>query len=315
MGAEIKEGILYMDNESTNAIADMGPFENHVSYLDYRIIGMDDRGTLVFDTEAGNLEWWKYGIRKAKYHSYLKYYSEVYFYGDDIFLSKTGQNFEIHTSPYKCLASWDNVLDLYFDGNLYFISTFEHNNYVISPDGSISPLSSHCVRFQRKQSKFSNISGPNCYIGKNHTIFIDSDEMILFEHDEDEKMIAQLPKGVGAELVWMENNQYIVAVYNDDGTYTICIVRDGKVETISNVAVDYNCAYDTLYFMEGDVVYAVNWKENSTPLVFFEGAYAVSPHIDEAEGAIVPSSEANWAGYGYENIYSPYGYLSPYGER
>ena len=197
---------------------------------------------------------------------------------------------------------------MYYDGVLYYISTFDKENFAITADGQASLLSSHCVRFPRKQSESRDISGPNCYIGKNYTIFIDS-HMSLFEYDDgnNEKLLAQLPKGVGAELVWMENNQYIVAVYNDDGTYTICIVRDGKVETISNVAVDYNCAYDTLYFMEGDVVYAVNWKENSTPLVFFEGAYAVSPHIDEAEGAIVPASEANWQGYGYTNIYSPYG--------
>lgn len=74
------------------------------------------------------------------------------------------------------------------------------------------------------------------------------------------------------------------------------------------LVVDYTVAYDRIYWFNLDrEVWVVDWHESSEAKLFCEDAIAVSPHIDEAQGAVVTWDRANWDyGYGLP-IYSPYG--------
>jgi len=121
-----------------------------------------------------------------------------------------------------------------------------------------------------------------------------------------------LPSGEEGEIVgFSDDGDVVLRMYSreGDGGAPLYIVRGDTVDTISSKASDAYEAYGTLYFLEGDTVYYVSpWAERSVgPQLFVEGAYAVSHHADESEGAIVPSEKANWDGYGYPNTYSPWG--------
>lgn len=106
-------------------------------------------------------------------------------------------------------------------------------------------------------------------------------------------------------------NYRALEVENDDGTKTIQIVTPTRIVTVSEKATDAYVAYDTLYWMDTNYnVYECQWmamEEEPECKLFFENAISVSHHADEAEGAIVEAGSANWDGYGYDNIYSPYG--------
>ena len=101
----------------------------------------------------------------------------------------------------------------------------------------------------------------------------------------------------------------VILVYGskaDDNT--LVIVKGDKLKVISENVSDVNVAYDTIYYMEGDKVYSLEWQEaDAMPILFVEGAFAVSQRTDELEGAIVPSDKNNMEEYGESNLYSPYG--------
>ena len=105
-------------------------------------------------------------------------------------------------------------------------------------------------------------------------------------------------------------NHMALEIANEDGTTTIQVVTPAKIVTISEEAVDAHVAYDTLYWMDRKHdVYSCHWYEDEIESqLFFENAIAVSPYSDESQGAIVEKKFKNWGGYGYENIYSPYGW-------
>ena len=74
------------------------------------------------------------------------------------------------------------------------------------------------------------------------------------------------------------------------------------------LVIDYTVAYDTVYWFNLErEVWAVDWYTSTEARLFCEDAVAVSPHTDEAEGAVVTWDRAN-IDYGYGlPIYSPYG--------
>lgn len=81
-----------------------------------------------------------------------------------------------------------------------------------------------------------------------------------------------------------------------------------KKLTGDQIVINYTVAYDTIYWFNLDKdVWAVDWYRSDEAYLFCEDAIAVSPHIDEAEGAVVEWERAN-IDYGYGlPIYSPYG--------
>lgn len=95
---------------------------------------------------------------------------------------------------------------------------------------------------------------------------------------------------------------------NDE--YTMSIVRPGRPTKTINHVLDVWKAYDTIYYMVGDIVYSLNWWDENVeePEIYFEGAVGVSHCSDEAEGALVPLDKANLGeAYGRHDRYSPYG--------
>lgn len=152
-----------------------------------------------------------------------------------------------------------------------------------------------------------NSFGSNILTGKDESLYLDGKNLIVYKK-ADEKII-DVPDGP-AKFIW-SNYEYgtVIMVYgSSENDNTLVIVKDDKVKVISESVSDANVAYDTLYYMEGDKVYRMSWEEtDAKPSLFIEGAYAVSRHTDELEGAIVPSELNNMEAYGEYNLYSPYG--------
>lgn len=148
--------------------------------------------------------------------------------------------------------------------------------------------------------------GWNMNISDEVSYYLDGTHLVRYERGK--TTYVDIPDGEG-EIRWTtetETEKVVVWLYNG----TLLIVEGEKVNVVSTSALDMNVAYDTMYFMEGNTVYSLDWYNVASPEVYFEGAYAVSPHEDEAEGAIVPYELANDRYYGYSNIYSPYGGIS-----
>ena len=154
--------------------------------------------------------------------------------------------------------------------------------------------------------------GPNIYLGVDRSYYLDGKQLVYFEHGPIEKKV-DVPVG-NSKFLWIFND------YDDEGNFTSSTIaaqsgdtlyiveNDCTVRIVSEGVVDACVAYDTLYYMVEDVVYSLDWlNPESAPRVYFEGAYAVSHHTDETEGAIVPFEKSNYEGYGYSNLYSPYG--------
>lgn len=110
----------------------------------------------------------------------------------------------------------------------------------------------------------------------------------------------------------------VSAQHELNDTFTLIVSHDGKVDRMIHNVVDYKVAYDTLYFMDshdagknnrdGNLVWQLNWLDPEPKIsVYCGNAYGVSPHTDEAEGALVSYSQANYSAYGRNDIYSPYG--------
>ena len=308
LSSEIKNGILYMNGESTHRIPDLGGKDN--SSIGYTIVKFDEDGTWLFDQFSYQLEQWKRGQRI--FHRKLNgFYSETTFVCHDNFIvARYGEKLEVLNLQGQTISTLENVVDLCCNDGTILISDFQHKNYCVDQTGKIESHESHYVRFRRSQSDNPEHEGANCYFYNDKVYFIDKEMNLWEEINEEKTLIAPLPEGDGSEFLWVDESIFVVAVYNKENiTSTICIIRpDGTVEVSSQKAIDYNVAYDTLYFMEGNTIYSQQWKNASAlPVPFFEGAYAVSPLIDESEGALVPQEKANWKGYGFSNIYSPYG--------
>lgn len=152
--------------------------------------------------------------------------------------------------------------------------------------------------------------GPNIYLDVDRSYYLDGKQLVYFEHGPIEKKVDVpdgTPKFLRIEDLY-EDDAFVSTIIAAQSGNTVYIVKDGTVKVISEDVVDASVAYDTLYYMVGDVVYSLDWlNPEATPEVYFEGAYAVSHHTDEAEGAIVPQKRANYDAYGYTNLYSPYG--------
>ena len=89
----------------------------------------------------------------------------------------------------------------------------------------------------------------------------------------------------------------------------LCDQEEGLTKLSGDqLVINYTVAYDTVYWFNLDrEVWAVDWYESTEAYLFCEDAIAVSPHSDEAEGAVVTPDRANIDfGYGLP-IYSPYG--------
>ena len=148
-------------------------------------------------------------------------------------------------------------------------------------------------------------TGANVYLSTEKSFLADGKQLICFENGK--KTCVDIPNG-NLEFLWISDEEIVCQTYGEKGN-TIFIVNPyhNTVKVISENCVDANVAYDTLYFMVDDDVYSLEWTENEKATLFFSGAYAVSLHSDEAEGAIVPEEKANYACYGYKNLFSPYG--------
>lgn len=110
----------------------------------------------------------------------------------------------------------------------------------------------------------------------------------------------------GTQVLASDEDQNLITY---DGQSLVIRYGDGDMKTISDV-LDAHCAYGTLYFMdkEHSVFFVSPWNEKGIEeQLLVTGAYAVSPFSDESEGALVPEGKANWSGYGYSYIYSPWG--------
>lgn len=130
------------------------------------------------------------------------------------------------------------------------------------------------------------------------------------------------PEGIKFKFPAKGNEEYLYneIIYYDETRCLICSgpnsiwianTVDESLVCLSGdqVVVDYNVAYDTLYWYNLQrEVWCVSWQsEHPTAELFCEDAIGVSPFTDEAEGAIVSPEKANWDGYGGLPIYSPYG--------
>jgi len=179
----------------------------------------------------------------------------------------------------------DNFAVVDYDGNIIVNNQFAGNVCIGSELVPSSPY------------------GANIYLDAENSYWLNGSELVKFNHGS--QTTIDIPDG-DAEFLWVdEHNGFLIKTYDNQ---IIFVGADDTVETISTKAVDANVAYDTLYYMEGNTVYSLLWtEEGATPKIFFEGAYGVSPHSDESEGALVPYEEANYNAYGYSNIYSPYG--------
>ena len=145
-------------------------------------------------------------------------------------------------------------------------------------------------------------NGRNIYLNVDSSYWLDGTQLHVYKHGPSH--VIDVPDGT-PEFLWIGTNDDCVAIADK----TLYTVQNNTVEIISTNVTDATVAYDTLYYMEGNKVYSFNWLETDATIeLFFNGAYAVSPFTDEAEGAIVPKEKSNYSGYGYENIYSPYGF-------
>ena len=147
--------------------------------------------------------------------------------------------------------------------------------------------------------------GSNIYLDDETSYWLNGAELVKF-HSNGEDEYIEFPYA-STEFLWAdEDNGIIVRTYDNKLFF---IDTDNSVNLISDNTIDAYVAYKTLYFMEEDnTVYSLLWSEKGAiPEVFVKGAYAVSHHSDEAQGAIVPEKIANYDAYGYSNLYSPYG--------
>lgn len=191
-------------------------------------------------------------------------------------------------------SDWDGSCQI-IDGN--FVAIDYSGNIIIN-----NKLSGH-IAFD---PDFVVENGSNLYAYDSNAYWLNGSSLISYENGKEISTI-DLPDG-NARIEWISDSGIIVEIYGDDTSSLYIVYSDGTVRNVSNNVVDCTCAYDTLYYMEGSNVYALDWANpDSRAEVYFEGAYAVSPHTDETEGALVPYEMANYEGYGYSNIYSPYG--------
>ena len=148
--------------------------------------------------------------------------------------------------------------------------------------------------------------GANLMNDIDELLYLNGKELIIYQKAKEK--VVDIPDG-SAKFIWSNAYGTVILVYGssaDDNT--LLLVRDEDVKIISETVSDANVAYDTLYYMEGNTVYRMSWEEaNAEPELFIEGAYAVSTHTDELEGAIVPAELNNMEGYKQYNLYSPFG--------
>lgn len=357
--ASIEDGQLWIDCDSTDAIPDMGPYEDPSWH--YEVIDHSANGTWVFDSELCVIELWSKGTRLEKIVVPSDtYYTDVYKLGE-VLVARYGSQMWVFEQDGYNLHNLDNIIDVYqdSDGKLYY-STFENKNFEITFSGEIVELTTTYVRFPRYQGtvveaenkplmtqvfnlycatewdgsckiinekdfvavdyygriyhnnqwvgdislgteKHFSTYGWNMDISDEISYYLDGTHLVRYERGKTTSV--DIPDGEG-EIRWTAKPEKVV-VWLYDGT--LLIVEGEKVNVVSTSALDMNVAYDTLYYMEGDTVYCLDWYNVASPEVYIEGAYAVSPHEDEGEGAIVPYEKANYRSYGYSNIYSPYG--------
>ena len=162
----------------------------------------------------------------------------------------------------------------------------------------------------------ANVSLGNYLAKETQNIILDSDKSYyLTGYDlatfvKGEGTYINVPRG-NARFLAVSDDCIAIQVYGKEAESTVCIIRlnDRKAEIISMKALDAFVAYDTLYYMEGETVYSLEWEnvEADSTVFVAEGAIAVSNYGDEAEGAIVHEELSNYEAYGYTNLYSPYG--------
>lgn len=190
-------------------------------------------------------------------------------------------------------SGWDGTLKV-VDGKFV---TVDYNGDIIVNNKVIGNVSLGEEYFAKE--------GSNISLNKEKSYWLNGKELVIFEKGE--QTAIDIPDGEG-EILWESDSGVVLWLYGQHGNTLVVVYPDGTTKTLSTKAIDANVAYHTLYYMEDDIVYGINWeKQFVNPNKFFEGAYAVCPYKDESMGALVPKEQANYHAGGYSNIYSPYG--------
>lgn len=150
-------------------------------------------------------------------------------------------------------------------------------------------------------------TGSNLLSNDNRSLYLDGEKLVIYEKGESTNV--DIPDGEGV-ILWSDTRYgTILMIYGTTpNNNTLLIVRNEEVDIISDKVSDAFVPYNTIYYMEDDNVYSLEWQNpEAESELFFEGAYAVSHRSDELEGAIVPDDKNNMKEYGEYNLYSPYG--------
>lgn len=120
-----------------------------------------------------------------------------------------------------------------------------------------------------------------------------------------------LPREKNGLTFWSQkrgsNDKAILTLRQDKYQYHLEIVLSGQPVFAADGVLDAWAAHDTLYWLVDHTVYRLNWWDESPEVeVYCAGAFGVSHHSDEAEGALVPMELANAEYYDRWDILSPF---------
>lgn len=150
--ASIINGELWGNCQIIENIPDMGPYED---CFWYHVVGCTEAGTWVFDRQLGTIELWKTGTRYKKITTSFRdnYLTNVYLLSNCL-VAQNKYELGIYDFDGNNTTNEKDILDIYFgDEDSLLFSKFDHTNYKITGNGQIKSITSHYVRFPRKNVK------------------------------------------------------------------------------------------------------------------------------------------------------------------